>query len=179
MTNLQPAQLWTDRILSWSFLWHANLHLGSNDFHSSLGFHFSQIGYLSTPHSRSSTRPSPCCQLWLIKDCIRSPLSLLLQQSLWIERTTLILSRPLPGISRWAEVERREVVRSSITHSVSSYTSRYLAVFWSHPDSHVGMKYDTSTYWASSPFIVDLAKRVSWCPGGGEPSGECHLCGGE
>ena len=32
------------------------------------------------------------------------------QQSLWIERTTLILSRPLPGISRWAEVERREVV---------------------------------------------------------------------
>lgn len=34
-------------------------------------------------------------------------------QSLWIERTTLILSRPLPGISRWAEVERREVVRSS------------------------------------------------------------------
>lgn len=35
------------------------------------------------------------------------------QQSLWIERTTLILSRPLPGISRWSEVERREVVRSS------------------------------------------------------------------
>uniref|UniRef100_A0A7N6BF52 DOCKER domain-containing protein n=1 Tax=Anabas testudineus TaxID=64144 RepID=A0A7N6BF52_ANATE len=34
-------------------------------------------------------------------------------RSLWIERTTLILSRPLPGISRWAEVERREVVEVS------------------------------------------------------------------
>uniref|UniRef100_A0AAX7U4H5 Dedicator of cytokinesis 3 n=1 Tax=Astatotilapia calliptera TaxID=8154 RepID=A0AAX7U4H5_ASTCA len=34
-------------------------------------------------------------------------------RSLWIERTTLILLRPLPGISRWAEVERREVVEVS------------------------------------------------------------------
>uniref|UniRef100_A0A3P8SNF6 Dedicator of cytokinesis 3 n=1 Tax=Amphiprion percula TaxID=161767 RepID=A0A3P8SNF6_AMPPE len=34
-------------------------------------------------------------------------------RSLWIERTTLILSRPLPGISRWAEVERREVMEVS------------------------------------------------------------------
>uniref|UniRef100_A0A8C6PQR3 Dedicator of cytokinesis 3 n=1 Tax=Nothobranchius furzeri TaxID=105023 RepID=A0A8C6PQR3_NOTFU len=34
-------------------------------------------------------------------------------RSLWIERTTLILSRPLPGIARWAEVERREVVEVS------------------------------------------------------------------
>ncbi|KAM6977028.1 dedicator of cytokinesis protein 3-like isoform 1-T1 [Aplochiton taeniatus] len=34
-------------------------------------------------------------------------------RSLWIERTTLILSRPLPGISRWAEVERRELVEVS------------------------------------------------------------------
>lgn len=39
-------------------------------------------------------------------------ISLHVLQSLWIERTTLILSRPLPGISRWAEVERREVVRA-------------------------------------------------------------------
>ncbi|KAG5279466.1 hypothetical protein AALO_G00078090 [Alosa alosa] len=34
-------------------------------------------------------------------------------RSLWIERTTLILSRPLPGISRWFEVDRREVVEVS------------------------------------------------------------------
>ncbi|XP_035392220.1 dedicator of cytokinesis protein 3-like isoform X4 [Electrophorus electricus] len=34
-------------------------------------------------------------------------------RSLWIERTTLILCRPLPGISRWFEVERREVVEVS------------------------------------------------------------------
>lgn len=31
-------------------------------------------------------------------------------QSLWIERTTLILTHPLPGISRWFEVEKRELV---------------------------------------------------------------------
>ncbi|KAI4786907.1 hypothetical protein KUCAC02_036815, partial [Chaenocephalus aceratus] len=30
--------------------------------------------------------------------------------SLWIERTTLILTHPLPGISRWFEVEKRELV---------------------------------------------------------------------
>lgn len=35
-------------------------------------------------------------------------------QSLWIERTTLVLCRPLPGISRWFEVERREVVSVEI-----------------------------------------------------------------
>ncbi|XP_060738039.1 dedicator of cytokinesis protein 3-like [Tachysurus vachellii] len=34
-------------------------------------------------------------------------------RSLWIERTTLVLCRPLPGISRWFEVERREVVEVS------------------------------------------------------------------
>uniref|UniRef100_A0A6Q2XH88 Dedicator of cytokinesis 3 n=1 Tax=Esox lucius TaxID=8010 RepID=A0A6Q2XH88_ESOLU len=34
-------------------------------------------------------------------------------RSLWIERTTLILARPLPGISRWAEVEKRELVEVS------------------------------------------------------------------
>jgi len=37
-------------------------------------------------------------------------------QSLWIERTTLILTRPLPGIARWSEVERRELVRNLHTH---------------------------------------------------------------
>ncbi|XP_062855261.1 dedicator of cytokinesis protein 3-like [Trichomycterus rosablanca] len=34
-------------------------------------------------------------------------------RSLWIERTTLVLCHPLPGISRWFEVERREVVEVS------------------------------------------------------------------
>lgn len=31
-------------------------------------------------------------------------------QSLWVERTTLTLVQSLPGISRWFEVEKREVV---------------------------------------------------------------------
>uniref|UniRef100_A0ACB8FPR5 Dedicator of cytokinesis protein 4 n=1 Tax=Sphaerodactylus townsendi TaxID=933632 RepID=A0ACB8FPR5_9SAUR len=34
-------------------------------------------------------------------------------QSLWVERTTLILVQSLPGISRWFEVEKREVVEMS------------------------------------------------------------------
>ncbi|KAJ8358994.1 hypothetical protein SKAU_G00155190 [Synaphobranchus kaupii] len=34
-------------------------------------------------------------------------------KSLWIERTTLILLHPLPGISRWFEVEKRELVEVS------------------------------------------------------------------
>ncbi|XP_051933125.1 dedicator of cytokinesis protein 3-like isoform X3 [Hippocampus zosterae] len=34
-------------------------------------------------------------------------------KSLWIERTTLILAHPLPGISRWFEVEKRELVEVS------------------------------------------------------------------
>ncbi|XP_062315888.1 dedicator of cytokinesis protein 3-like [Osmerus eperlanus] len=34
-------------------------------------------------------------------------------KSLWIERTTLILTHPLPGISRWFQVERRELVEVS------------------------------------------------------------------
>ncbi|XP_028908596.1 dedicator of cytokinesis protein 3 isoform X4 [Ornithorhynchus anatinus] len=34
-------------------------------------------------------------------------------KSLWIERTTLILTHSLPGISRWFEVERRELVEVS------------------------------------------------------------------
>ncbi|XP_061642302.1 dedicator of cytokinesis protein 3-like isoform X2 [Phyllopteryx taeniolatus] len=34
-------------------------------------------------------------------------------KSLWIERTTLILAHPLPGISRWFEVEKRELVEAS------------------------------------------------------------------
>ncbi|XP_068598199.1 dedicator of cytokinesis protein 3 [Brachionichthys hirsutus] len=34
-------------------------------------------------------------------------------KSLWIERTTLILSHPLPGISRWFQVDNRELVEVS------------------------------------------------------------------
>ncbi|XP_068171002.1 dedicator of cytokinesis protein 3 isoform X4 [Antennarius striatus] len=34
-------------------------------------------------------------------------------KSLWIERTTLTLTRPLPGISRWFEVDKKEVVEVS------------------------------------------------------------------
>ncbi|XP_046881359.1 dedicator of cytokinesis protein 3 [Hypomesus transpacificus] len=34
-------------------------------------------------------------------------------KSLWIERTTLILTHPLPGISRWFQVEKRELVEVS------------------------------------------------------------------
>ncbi|XP_047666216.1 dedicator of cytokinesis protein 3 isoform X1 [Tachysurus fulvidraco] len=34
-------------------------------------------------------------------------------KSLWIERTTLILTHPLPGISCWFEVEKRELVEVS------------------------------------------------------------------
>uniref|UniRef100_A0A8C1RY47 Dedicator of cytokinesis 3 n=1 Tax=Cyprinus carpio TaxID=7962 RepID=A0A8C1RY47_CYPCA len=34
-------------------------------------------------------------------------------KSLWIERTTLILTHPLPGISRWFEVDKRELVEVS------------------------------------------------------------------
>ncbi|XP_054136744.1 dedicator of cytokinesis protein 4 isoform X2 [Melozone crissalis] len=34
-------------------------------------------------------------------------------KSLWVERTTLILVQSLPGISRWFEVEKREVVEMS------------------------------------------------------------------
>lgn len=32
-------------------------------------------------------------------------------QSLWVERTTLTLVQSLPGISRWFEVDKRELVR--------------------------------------------------------------------
>ncbi|XP_072569116.1 dedicator of cytokinesis protein 3-like isoform X1 [Paramormyrops kingsleyae] len=34
-------------------------------------------------------------------------------KSLWIERTTLTLSHPLPSISRWAQVEKRDLVEVS------------------------------------------------------------------
>lgn len=43
----------------------------------------------------------------------------ILFQSLWIERTTLILTHPLPGISRWLEVERRELVSQKKRNVIS------------------------------------------------------------
>lgn len=45
-----------------------------------------------------------------VASCPQDSLSLCLFQSLWIERTTLILTHPLPGISRWFEVDKRELV---------------------------------------------------------------------
>ncbi|KAM7401548.1 hypothetical protein PAMP_016855 [Pampus punctatissimus] len=41
-------------------------------------------------------------------------------KSLWIERTTLILTHPLPGISRWFEVEKRELVEVSPLENATS-----------------------------------------------------------
>lgn len=38
--------------------------------------------------------------------------SALCPQSLWVERTSLYLVQSLPGISRWFEVDKREVVRT-------------------------------------------------------------------
>lgn len=35
-------------------------------------------------------------------------------QSLWVERTSLFLVQSLPGISRWFEVDKREVVRPKL-----------------------------------------------------------------
>lgn len=52
-------------------------------------------------------------------------------QSLWIERTTLILTHPLPGISPWFEVEKRELVRgSSIVPSPQTDEDHAERVFW-------------------------------------------------
>lgn len=46
-------------------------------------------------------------------------------QSLWVERTTLILVQSLPGISRWFEVEKREVVSTRLMsiHIVGWFSS--------------------------------------------------------
>ncbi|KTG31599.1 hypothetical protein cypCar_00030923, partial [Cyprinus carpio] len=39
--------------------------------------------------------------------------------SLWVERTTLTLAQSLPGISRWFEVEKRELVEMSPLENAS------------------------------------------------------------
>uniref|UniRef100_A0A4W6G1J5 Dedicator of cytokinesis 3 n=1 Tax=Lates calcarifer TaxID=8187 RepID=A0A4W6G1J5_LATCA len=47
-------------------------------------------------------------------------------KSLWIERTTLILTHPLPGISRWFEVEKRELVEvSPLENELRTLISQY------------------------------------------------------
>lgn len=38
-------------------------------------------------------------------------------QSLWVERTTLTLVQSLPGISRWFEVDKRELVSPTGDHA--------------------------------------------------------------
>lgn len=48
-------------------------------------------------------------------------------QSLWVERTTLTLVQSLPGISRWFEVDKRELVRSHphlVFFQLAVFTSR-------------------------------------------------------
>lgn len=40
-------------------------------------------------------------------------------QSLWVERTTLTLIQSLPGISRWFEVEKRELVSVSQSDEIA------------------------------------------------------------
>lgn len=40
-------------------------------------------------------------------------------QSLWVERTTLTLVQSLPGISRWFEVDKRELVSHAGDHALS------------------------------------------------------------
>lgn len=86
---------------------------------------------------------------------------------------------PLGGGGKERSGEAQSLILSHLKLHMVFLTLGRFQSFWSHHDSHAGMKYDTYTYRASSPFIMDLAERVSWCPGGGEPSGECHLCGGE
>lgn len=39
-------------------------------------------------------------------------------QSLWVERTTLTLVQSLPGISRWFEVDKRELVSRARDHAI-------------------------------------------------------------
>lgn len=68
-----------------------------------------------------------------------------------MERTTLILVQSLPGISRWFEVEKREVVsmRLMAVHIVGWFTSlivRYL------------MNYFKIEY----PYLISLSKFSSW-----------------
>ena len=47
-------------------------------------------------------------------------------QSLWVERTSLFLVQSLPGISRWFEVDKREVVRPAACSQHSLVSAAHL-----------------------------------------------------
>lgn len=50
-------------------------------------------------------------------------------QSLWVERTTLTLVQSLPGISRWFEVDKRELVSETQScHAGDANTVIYFAL---------------------------------------------------
>lgn len=48
----------------------------------------------------------------------------LLMQSLWVERTTLTLVQSLPGISRWFEVDKRDLVSASVEYEILSHVTQ-------------------------------------------------------
>lgn len=66
---------------------------------------FSELHPLSTCSRRTDDVTVICCAPHILTYSL---------QSLWIERTTLTLTHSLPGISRWFEVERRELVTSTV-----------------------------------------------------------------
>lgn len=48
----------------------------------------------------------------------------ILMQSLWVERTTLTLVQSLPGISRWFEVDKRDLVSASVEYEILSHVTQ-------------------------------------------------------
>lgn len=42
-------------------------------------------------------------------------------QSLWVERTTMTLVQSLPGISRWFEVDKRDLVRGLVLNTTAPF----------------------------------------------------------
>lgn len=57
-------------------------------------------------------------------------------QSLWVERTTLTLVQSLPGISRWFEVDKRELVSPAGDNAAICFPARN---FSSHIPQHLGI----------------------------------------
>lgn len=79
-------------------------------------------------------------------------------QSLWVERTTLTLVQSLPGISRWFEVEKKDLVRESILNMVTTALLLFFFLF----DFEL-------------PFCTEPSVMAVCCgTGGGEPAGERH-----
>lgn len=74
-------------------------------------------------------------------------------QSLWVERTTMTLVQSLPGISRWFEVDKRDLVRESILKTTAPL-----------------LKLDLSCAPCGGPSVT----AVCCGTGGGEPAGERH-----